>query len=788
MKKNNITLKNGSFFLNDKPFFIYSGEIHYFRTPYKMWRKYLKRAKQAGLNTVSTYIPWRWHEYRQGKFDFTGKTKKERNLLAFLDMVKDENLYLILRPGPICHGEITDGGIPAWLIDKHPEVLQKKPDGSYADRMRISFHNSTYLRFVEKWYKKIMPIIAKRQVTRGSNVILVQLDNEISMINWLFREIDYSRKTQRLYHQFLRERYISIKELNERYNSKFKDFSQVKLALPSYDKQPGFRYWDWAAFWRKYYSDYYQLLSKMAKSLGIEVPFIANIAQFADFDVYGRGLSSPMTAAMFSEFSKKVKNLVMGGAYQMRRLDYGNFHDVAVTTEVIKMISDDNSPAVCVELQTGILVDRPTLYPSDVDLNIFTSTAHGLNGLNAYMFTSGKNFPDMGIMGTYHKWQAPVAIDGKTRPHFKPLKRWGRIFKTFGKDLASSKKEFDVTVGYYMPYYATDYLKGEFGRKLEYKRNKFFFDGICRLLELAGYNFNIVDIQSEDLDDIKLLVVCSLEFMDRETQKKLAQYVKRGGNLIIGPRMPSTDLAADNYYYLQNKFNLKSINTQDKFITDGKNLFLSEGTVTAFKSDDGATLFKTESRKKAAILKHIGKGNLIAYGFGLTHTFNYHIDIMELFLKKMNIKSLVKKYDREIQTVVRKNEDSYFLFVANYHELEKKVSLSISPISGLKNIKIPHEGFFILPERSCRILPINYKITDEFKIIKTTIQILNISKNKNKIIIEAEVTPSAEEEIVFDAKGVSSIRVNGKKITPAKKEYYIVSFTHESSLCKIEIS
>ena len=79
MKKQNqaMELADSGFVLNGEPFFIYSGEIHYFRILKKDWKDRLQKAKKAGLNTVSFYIPWIWHEYKEGSFDFTGKTKPE---------------------------------------------------------------------------------------------------------------------------------------------------------------------------------------------------------------------------------------------------------------------------------------------------------------------------------------------------------------------------------------------------------------------------------------------------------------------------------------------------------------------------------------------------------------------------------------------------------------------------------------------------------------------------------------------------------------------------------------
>ena len=68
-----VTLERNQFIVDGQPFYVYSGEIHYFRLTPAQWKLHLKAAKEAGLNTVSSYIPWIWHESEEGKFDFTGK-------------------------------------------------------------------------------------------------------------------------------------------------------------------------------------------------------------------------------------------------------------------------------------------------------------------------------------------------------------------------------------------------------------------------------------------------------------------------------------------------------------------------------------------------------------------------------------------------------------------------------------------------------------------------------------------------------------------------------------------
>ena len=65
-------IKGNEFYLNDKPFKIYSGAMHYFRTLPEYWEDRLLKLKKAGFNTVETYVCWNLHEPQKGVFDFSG--------------------------------------------------------------------------------------------------------------------------------------------------------------------------------------------------------------------------------------------------------------------------------------------------------------------------------------------------------------------------------------------------------------------------------------------------------------------------------------------------------------------------------------------------------------------------------------------------------------------------------------------------------------------------------------------------------------------------------------------
>ena len=51
-------INENNFCLNAKKVFLNAGEIHYFRIKRELWDKHLDAAKEAGLTTVTSYVPW----------------------------------------------------------------------------------------------------------------------------------------------------------------------------------------------------------------------------------------------------------------------------------------------------------------------------------------------------------------------------------------------------------------------------------------------------------------------------------------------------------------------------------------------------------------------------------------------------------------------------------------------------------------------------------------------------------------------------------------------------------
>ena len=112
----NFSIKENNFYLNDKKVFLNSGEIHYFRIKHELWDKHLDAAREAGLTTVSTYVPWAWHEAVEGVFDFDGNSSPERDLNGWLQRCQAHGLTCIVKPGPFILAETRGAGLPDWFL------------------------------------------------------------------------------------------------------------------------------------------------------------------------------------------------------------------------------------------------------------------------------------------------------------------------------------------------------------------------------------------------------------------------------------------------------------------------------------------------------------------------------------------------------------------------------------------------------------------------------------------------------------------------------------------------
>lgn len=187
-----VAVTRDGILIDGKPLYLLAGQLHYFRWPRADWRDLLVQARDAGLNTIDTVIPWNLHEPVEGQFDFNDYA----DLTGYLDLVHELGLYAIVRPAPYICAEWENGGFPAWLTARLVSLDSsgRSPTGpAQTDRFGRSPTEPALVRatglplrttdpaFVEptlRWFDRLLPLLAERQIDRGGPIILVQIENE----------------------------------------------------------------------------------------------------------------------------------------------------------------------------------------------------------------------------------------------------------------------------------------------------------------------------------------------------------------------------------------------------------------------------------------------------------------------------------------------------------------------------------------------------------------------------------------------------------------------------------
>ena len=154
-----IAVNSSYMSIDGKPVVPVMGEVHYSRIPADEWEAEVRKMKEGGVTIIATYVFWNHIEEQEGIFRWDG----QRNLRRFIGICQQEQLPVVLRLGPFCHGEVRNGGIPDWMFTKGCKMRDENP---------------VFLSYVERLYRQIFTQLQGLQWKDGGPVIGAQFDNE----------------------------------------------------------------------------------------------------------------------------------------------------------------------------------------------------------------------------------------------------------------------------------------------------------------------------------------------------------------------------------------------------------------------------------------------------------------------------------------------------------------------------------------------------------------------------------------------------------------------------------
>ncbi|MBM7553190.1 beta-galactosidase [Thalassobacillus pellis] len=735
-----IRVESEKIIINGKETIVFGGELHYFRIPKEEWKDRIRQVKEAGINMISTYVPWIFHEYEEGYIDLTGETRAERDFRAFLQLISEEDMYCLVRPGPYVMAEIVDHGVPTWFLENYPDAMAQTEDGNQHPTRVVSYMHPAYLRKVETWYHAVCSVIKPFQAAQDGPVIMFQLDNEVGMFHWVTNEGDYNEVTRKHYEQYLEEKPNVASSNHETQENIASDFPV--------DREE--RNQDYYLFMREHYRTYLEFLKETAQKEGITVPFLINIHGFHTIDFLKRGTRYPVGISQLLETSK-MKDTMLAGDYYIGNIEYDNYVDVVLANAFTKAIQPSDQPLFSAEFQGGSASDKPRLQPETFDLTTRLCFANGMNAVNYYMFVGGENYENIGLNGRRHEWQAPLSASGEKRPHFHVIRHLGKMFHTYEKPLLNARQVTNTCFAFYPDYYMTEYsnhFSSPIIETFQRERDLNIFNGMAKGLRVNNIVFESLNIQNNgriNVEKTPTLWMFSMNWMGKEVQQKLVDYIEDGGQLILFPSIPTKDLQGMECTVLKDYLGASPKGRKTGFAKVGELDSVQVQYMEAFDVEEGAFAWsEDEAKEVVAFEKRAGKGKAVVFGIGMDIDFDYKKEVIRQLAERVNVRSdfsLEQEVDISIRSMTK---DSYFVFLHNFDGYKKKTTVH------MKNQALFGGAAVTIPPKSGLMLPVNVPIKENLTLLYGTAEVFDSAESVNSLTIKVRLK-QAEELLVINS-------------------------------------
>lgn len=508
--------------VDGKPFFVHSASFFYYRIPRDLWEKSLDAHAALGINTIDLYIPWNWHEPREGEFDFDGHSHPRRDLRGLLELIQKKGFRLIARPGPVILNEWRHGGYPEWLLER-PEYgmeLADRLEGRYPPLANLNardaeaaakgwLENATHMAYARKWLARVAAELAPYSVHRVHR-----------------QERPAGKRNQ---------------------PPQVMEFSGPLLFVQLDDDLAiGRGNYAGPEFWR-----YVQELRAMVVAGGVDVPVFIN-----PFD--------PRVAAAGSAQPHPVG--VMGQWYLRPDAAPRREHDLpqslrAADVSAIEFLARSLAtqpafPPLMIEYNAGWYTpfDDERVLESPRENTLASSRlliAGGLGGYNHFplqdsLAPAGYEVP---WSNRHFRWDAALDVNSERRPRARSVQRTGQLLPLWGEFLAASHPRVDFAVVNPTGALPQEALAREDAISIAVTVNR-----LLRLATAAGLSAAMLDAHHQPPEQLLRHPLILLPVfpqseekfrLSEPAQRVLVEYVRHGGTLVWFPERPRGEAMAE---------------------------------------------------------------------------------------------------------------------------------------------------------------------------------------------------------------------------------------------------
>jgi beta-galactosidase len=731
----NFYARDGQFWLDDQPQLVHAAEFHYFRTPRNEWRQRLGLLQDAGFNTLALYIPWLWHETEEGVTDVDGHSHPMRDLAGFLDMATEMGFLLIPRPGPYIMAETINEGIPPWLFQKYPQVAfinqREQPENI------VSYLHPDFLAAVEKWYSAVFAVLTPRQVTRGGNIIMIQLDNEMGMPHWVRNIFDVNPDTIARFGAYLEATYGS--RLADRYPT-----DDLSTFLTNGIIHPTEFYGsaiveDYRHFYREYLYQFMDFLWQVARANGMEVPPIVNVHGFSERG----GRTFPIGLSQLIKVIEMPDIITATDVYPLY-IGEGNIHQLLFVNEATKAVQNPKQALFSVEFQSGGNNDFSGTQSSLYDLHSRLCISVGMRAINHYLFTAGENDPILSPIRR-HDWGPPIRNDGTVRKHYPRYGQLSRVLNSYGEALILAQPQSVTTIGFLLDNFMTE-VNNEFTREastiIAHQREVVLHDFIARGLTLTHRPFTALELSLATLDGAETPTLWVM--MDKQcppaVQEKLVEYANQGGNLILVGRICEADFDGVPSPILRDALGIEQVTSDPPFVYTAIRAFhydhVPASFVESYTGNFDEVIATRENGDVVGFVKSVGKGKVMLLGAALPADTFEDIDLVHQMALKMECGPLFEMSEWADVRISHGDKGS-FLFINNYQDDPISTTIAYAGEALFSNNPI------VLPARRGLILPLDWQLDDDVLLHYASGEVTSVTANDSTItltLVPAEVT------------------------------------------------
>jgi len=555
-----VTIEDGILKIDGQPKFVWSADYPYYRDERADWAKQLDNLKKMNVNVVTFYIPWRHHApidplHGDGIYDFRGELNDRTDVLEFIRLIHERGMYCIAKPGPYIHAETRFGSLPDYVLpENNPDIALRVDMQGDAASACWGFSNPPapmdprYLQYVEEWFHIVAREVIKPNEYPNGPILAVQVLNEgiYSDGGYGVDQIHFDEPAVNHYREFVEKKYGTIEKYNNCCGTELTSFKHITAPKQwtSHEERGALLPWiNWAEFGQYFYRKIASTYVEYLRAEEVSLPMVLNINPPA------RECGATLETVM-GRYTVPYLNPVINygytnwcGVVSHHEESYLKYKIVAKSARGINM-----------EENWGFDSYDPPYYWS-VQPSYFQSLAYmlwGATGLNIYLGVSCDCWTDdlAPDAGGVYMHNHPIAEDGTYRDSFWTCHQLGALMKHIGNDLVSQELYEPVTWGLYSPYaHAASWDSAprdwtRIGFPDRPRAAWFGWDSFMALCEKNKTQNGVCYPREESIEQLSRRPIIFMDgnrWMDVETQRKLVDYVERGGVLVMTTFVPDLD-------------------------------------------------------------------------------------------------------------------------------------------------------------------------------------------------------------------------------------------------------